>query len=94
MTRNKIAETLLTTAGIGVLGGFIGGALLFFAINLNAEARAQEMNAMSRASYMCAAGSAASVLAILSLPAGAIFGLCLGGFFLWHKSVALGRPLP
>ena len=94
MTREKIVETLFTTTGIGLLSGLIGGALLFFAINLNAEARAQELDAMSRASYLCAAGSAASALAVLSLPAGAIFGFCLGGFFLWRKSVAERRPLP
>jgi len=94
MTRNNVAEPLFTPTGIGLLSGFVGGVLLFFAITLNAEARAQEMDAMSRASYMCAAGSAASALAILSLPAGAIFGFCLGGFFLWRKSAAQHRPLP
>jgi hypothetical protein len=94
MTREKIAATLFETTCIGLLSGFIGGVLLFFTINLRAEAHAQELDAMSRASYMCAAGSAASWLAILSLPAGAIFGFGLGAFFLWRKSVAERRPLP
>lgn len=94
MTGEKIATTLLNTTGIGLLSGFIGGVLLFVVITLNAEARAQELDAMSRASHLCAAGSAASALAILSLPAGALFGFCLGGFFIWRKSAAARRSLP
>jgi len=94
MTRNKISMTLFETTGIGFLGGFVGGTLLYFAITLNAQAQAQEVDARSRASYMCAADSVAFLSAVLSPPAGALFGLCLGGFFLWRKAVAARRPLP
>jgi hypothetical protein len=94
MTREKIATTLFKTTGIGLLSGFIGGVLLYFAILQNARAHAQEVADISYGSYMCAAGTAAFVFAMLSIPAGAIFGLCLGGFFLWLKSVAERRPLP
>ena len=94
MTRQKIAATLFETTCIGLLGGFFGGVLLYFVITLKAEAAARGMDAASRASQMCGAGTAAFVLAILSIPAGTIFGFCLGGFFLWRKSVAARRPLP
>jgi hypothetical protein len=94
MTREKIAATLFETTCIGFFGGFAGGVLLYFAIVLKAEAAAREMDAMSSASHMCGAGTAAFVLAVLSVPAGTIFGFCLGAFFLWRESVAERCPLP
>ncbi|HJR09410.1 MAG TPA: hypothetical protein VJ842_19270 [Pyrinomonadaceae bacterium] len=94
MTLEKVAATLFKTTFIVSLCSFIGSVVLFFAITLHAEARVQELDAMSRESYMCAAGSAATWLVLLSLPAGAFFGFCLGGFFIWRKSVAERRPLP
>ncbi|HEY0101423.1 MAG TPA: hypothetical protein VGB76_21035 [Pyrinomonadaceae bacterium] len=94
MKGDKVALTLYETTCIGFLSGFAGGVLLYFAITLNAAAAAREMDAMGSASHMCAAGSAAMWLAILSVPAGAIFGFCLGGFFLWRKAAAGRRPLP
>ena len=94
MTWKKIAATLFKTTGIGLVSGFVGGVLLYLAIISDAQARAHEVAGMSRASYLCAAGTAAFLAALLSIPAGAIFGFCLGGFFLWCKSVAERRPFP
>jgi hypothetical protein len=94
MKDDKIAATLFETTCIGFFGGFVGGVLLYFVITLKAIEEARQMDASGSASHLCAAGTAATALAILSLPAGALFGLCLGGFFLWRKSVARRRPLP
>ena len=94
MTRSSVALTLLKTTAVGIAGGFVGGLWLYFAIIRDAEAHAQNVEQMSRASYMCAAGMAASLLALLSLPAGALFGLCLGGVLLSRKRAAGRRPLP
>ncbi|HEV7905914.1 MAG TPA: hypothetical protein VGO96_18890 [Pyrinomonadaceae bacterium] len=85
---------MFETMCIGLLGGFFGGGLLFFTIMLKGASAAREMSAESSASYECAAGSAAIWLAPLCIPAGVLFGLGLGGFFLWRKSVAERRPLP
>jgi hypothetical protein len=94
MTRNKIAATLFETTGIGLLSGFVGGVLLYVAIMVKAAEQARQMDVGGSASHLCAAGSAAFLLALLSIPAGTLFGLCLGGFFLWRKGVAARRPLP
>jgi hypothetical protein len=94
MTGQKIAATLFETTCIGIVGGFFGGVLLFFTITVNASLAARDMDASGSASHMCAAGSAAIWLSPLCLPAGTIFGFCLGAFFLWRKSVAARRPLP
>jgi preprotein translocase subunit SecG len=94
MTRNKISQTLFETTGIGLLSGFVGGVLLYIAIMLKASEQARQMDVGGSASHLCSAGSAAFMLALLSIPAGTLFGLCLGGFFLWRKSVAARRPLP
>ena len=94
MTREKVAATLFETTCIGLFSGFIGGALLYFTFMLRAEAAARGMDAGSSATLMCGADTAAFALAILSLPAGAIFGFCLGALFLCRKCVAARRPLP
>jgi preprotein translocase subunit SecG len=94
MTRNKISRTLFETTGIGLLSGFVGGVLLYIAIMLRASEQARHMDAAGSASHLCGTGTAAFLLAILSIPAGALFGLCLGGFFLWRKAAAARRPLP
>jgi hypothetical protein len=85
---------LFETTFIGIFAGFIGGVILYFAITLKAAEQARQMDASGSASRACAAGMAGMWLAIFSLPAGALFGLCLGGFLLWRKSVAERRPLP
>jgi len=94
MTREKIAATLFETTSIGLLSGFIGGALLYFTVMLRAEVAAREMDAGASATHMCGAGTVAFLGAVLSLPAGAIFGFCLGAFLLWRKCAAARRPLP
>lgn len=94
MTRKSPAQTLWATTGIGLLGGIVGGIWLYLAITNNAEAHAQSLDPMMRASYMCSAGTAGSWLALFSLPIGAIFGLCLGGVFLRRQRAAERRPLP
>ncbi|HEY9402971.1 MAG TPA: hypothetical protein VIQ24_09770 [Pyrinomonadaceae bacterium] len=88
MKGDKVAQTLFETTAIGLLSGFAGGVLLYFTITLAAAERAAQTDAMSRASQMCSAGAAATALAILSVPAGTLFGFCLGGFFLWRRKRA------
>lgn len=92
MRDNKVAGTLFKTTCIGFFGGFVGAVLLYFTITLRAAEHAAQMDAMSGASHMCGAGMAASWLALLSLPAGALFGFCLGGLFLWRKRCAARCP--
>lgn len=94
MMNERMRQTLFKTSMIGFAGGFVVGLWLYFSIMRNAAERMQQMDGMSRASYDCAAGSVAALAAFFSPPAGAIFGLCLGAFLLWRKSVALDRPLP
>jgi hypothetical protein len=94
MKDDKITGTLFETTCIGFFGGFAGGVLLYLVITLKAIEEARQMDALGSASHLCAAGTVATALAVLSLPAGTLFGLCLGGFFLWRKSVARRRPLP
>jgi uncharacterized protein YneF (UPF0154 family) len=94
MKDDKVGGTLFETTCIGFIGGFVGGALLYFVITLKAMEEARQMDAPGSASHLCGAGAAATSLAILSIPAGALFGFCLGAFFLWRKSIARRRPLP
>ncbi len=94
--KNGNFSTLCRTTGIGLLSGLVGGIWLFYAITQNAEERIRELGAnsfMYAGSIRCSAGNAAMMLFILSLPAGAIFGLILGGIFLLYKRTRENRLL-
>ena len=92
MKGDKVAQTLFETTGIGFFGGFAGGVLLYITIMLKASEAARQMNAGGGASHLCGADAAAMAVAILSVPAGTLFGFCLGGFFLWRKKRAARCP--
>ncbi len=89
---NKTLSTLLRTTGIGLVSGLTAGITACNTIYQNAVAETQQVEASARASYLCSAGSAASFIGMLSVPAGAIFGFCLGGIFLLVKTRS--RRLP
>jgi hypothetical protein len=94
MTKGKIIETLLKTTIIGLLAGIVAGFWVFFAIQSDAKAHALTVHPMSRASYLCAAGNAAVLLGVLSVPVLTFFGLCLGAIFLSLRRAVERRPLP
>ena len=94
MTRNEISQTLFKTTSIGLVCGILGGLLLYFVLVLNALECQEEMSKLSHATYRCDVGMRAFLSALFCFPAGAIFGFCLGGFFLWRKAAAARRPLP
>jgi|GEM_PF-4559822 len=94
MTRDKIEETLFKTTSLGLVCGIVGGLLLYLMLTLNALACEEEMSKLSHATHRCTLGTAAFLSALFCFPAGALFGLCLGGFFLRQKAAAARRPLP
>ncbi len=89
---NKTCSTLWRTTGIGLVSGLTGGITACQTIYQNAVAQTQQVNPGVRASYLCSAGTAAGWSGILSVPAGALFGLCLGGVFLLVKARSSRLP--
>lgn len=94
LTLNIIFKTLLRTSAIGLLSGPIFGFGLGISIYQDAKESVRHLPAMEAGSVLCAAGQAPFALGILGIPAGALFGLILGGLFLLYRSIAGGPRLP
>jgi hypothetical protein len=91
----RILKTLCKTTGIGLVSGLIFGVALGNKIYQDAVERVHQLPPPPNADgLLCAAGKAPIALGILGIPAGALFGLILGGALLLYMHLYGSNRLP
>lgn len=92
---NKILKTLWQTTAIGLVSGPILGVAVGIKIYQDALERVQQIPPPPNpGGLLCSAGGAPFALGILGIPAGALFGLILGGGFLLYRYISGYNRLP